>query len=190
MLAHNRERFHLVEDFFVSNNTDIFCMSERFLDLSVDNIHNGLNINGYTFVRSDHSSNTKCSGGVANYHKDHKTISQLAEAMLLFSSLNQSIALEVLLANNKRFLTALYRSPSQNKNQFDQFCSSFNILMSNVYDQKSLASIITRGFNARSKNRWSQDVTKSRGSIIATVTLTSSCHKLAISYGQYRYLLY
>ena len=190
MLAHNRERFHLVEDFFVSNNTDIFCISETFLDLSVDNIHNGLNINGYTFVRSDHSSNTKCSGGVANYHKDHKTISQLAEAMLLFSSLNQSIALEVLLANNKRFLTALYRSPSQNKNQFDQFCSSFNILMSNVYDQKSLASIITRGFNARSKNQWSQDVTKSRGSIIATVTLTSSCHKLAISYGQYRYLLY
>ena len=48
--ARNREKFHLVEAFVVSNNIDIFCISETFLDSSVDNIYDGLNINGYTLV--------------------------------------------------------------------------------------------------------------------------------------------
>ena len=39
LLARNCENFHLVEAFFVSNNIDIFCISETFLDSSVDNIY-------------------------------------------------------------------------------------------------------------------------------------------------------
>ena len=58
LLARNREKFHLVEAFVVSNNIDIFCISETFLDSSVDNIYDGLNINGYTLVWSDHPSNS------------------------------------------------------------------------------------------------------------------------------------
>ena len=57
-LACNREKFHLVEAFVVSNNIDIFCISETFLDSSVDNIYDGLNINGYTLVRRNYPSNT------------------------------------------------------------------------------------------------------------------------------------
>ena len=70
MLASNREKFHLVEAFFVSNNIDIFCISEIFLDSSVDNIYDGLNTSGYTLAGSDQPSNTK-RGGVVIYYKDH-----------------------------------------------------------------------------------------------------------------------
>ena len=35
--------------------------------------------------------------------------------------------------------------------------------MSNINDEKPLASIITGDFNTRSENWWSQDVTKSQG---------------------------
>ena len=56
------------------------------------------------------------------------------------------------MSSKQFFLTSLYRSPSQSKDQFDEFCSCFNMLMSNINDEKPLASIITEDFNARSKN--------------------------------------
>ena len=49
--------------------------------------------------------------------------------------------------------------------------------MSNINDEKPLASIITGNFNARSKNWWSQDITNSQGSIIDTLTSTSGYHQ-------------
>ena len=140
LLNRNREKFHLDETFVFSNKTDIFCISETFLDSSVDNIYDGLNINCYTLVRSYHPSNTK-SGGVAVYYKDHHSFGNIR------------------LENNKCFLTSLYRSVSQSKDQFDEFCSSLNMLMLNFNNEKPLASIITEDFNARSKNCWSQDIT-------------------------------
>ena len=144
MLAHNRKKFQLVEALVVSNNIDIFCISETFLDSSADKIYDGLNINGYSLVGSDHPSNTK-RGGVA---RDHLPVIRRND----ISSLNESIVLEIRLANNKCFLTSLCRSPSQSKDQFDEFCSSCNMLMSNINDEKPLASIITGDFNVRSKN--------------------------------------
>ena len=52
------------------------------------------------------------------------------------------------------------------------------MLMSNINDEKPLASIITGYFNARSKNWWSQDITNSQESIINTLTSTSGYHQL------------
>ena len=74
--------------------------------------------------------------------------------------------------------TSLHRSPSQNKDQFDEFSSGFNMLMSNINDKKPIASIITGGFNARSKNWWSQDITNSQDSIIDNLTSISGYHQL------------
>ena len=110
LLAQNREKFYLVEAFVVSNNIDIFFISETFLDSSVDNIYDGLIINGYTLVRSDHPSNTK-RGGAGIYYKDHLPVIRRNDIY----SLNESIVLEIRLANNKCFLTSLHRSPSQRK---------------------------------------------------------------------------
>ena len=104
LFARNSKRFHLVEAFVVSNNIDIFCMSETFLDSSVDNIYDGLNINGYILVRSDHPSNTK-QGGIAIYYKDHLPVIRRND----ISSSNKSIVLEIRLANNKCFLTSFYK---------------------------------------------------------------------------------
>ena len=68
--ALNHEKFILVETFIIPNNIDVFCMSETFLDSSIENIYDGWNIYGCTLVRSDHPSNTKL-GCVAICYKDH-----------------------------------------------------------------------------------------------------------------------
>ena len=114
LLACNCEKFHLVEASVVSNNIDIFCLSETFLYSSVDNIYDRLNIRGYTLVRADHPSKTK-RDSAAIYYKGHLSVIRRND----ISFLNESIVLEIRLANNKCFLTSLYRSSSQSKDQFD-----------------------------------------------------------------------
>ena len=147
MLACNYKKFYLVEAFVISKNFDIFCISETFLDSSVDNIYDGLNINGYTLVRSYYPSNTK-RGSVAIYFKDHLPVIRMND----ISSMNESIILEIRLTNYKCFSTGLSRSLSRSEDQFDELCLNFNVLMSNINDEKLLAFIITGDFNARSKN--------------------------------------
>ena len=68
MLAGNGKNFRLVKASCCLKNIDIFYISEAFVDLSADSIYDGLNINGYTLVRSDHPSNTT-RVGVPIYYK-------------------------------------------------------------------------------------------------------------------------
>ena len=65
LLALHREKFHVVKTFVVSINNGIFCVSDTFMDSSVDNILDELNISGYTLV----PFYTKC-GCVAIYYND------------------------------------------------------------------------------------------------------------------------
>ena len=48
--------------------------------------------------------------------------------------------------NYKDHDTGLYRSSSQTKDKLNEFCLSFNMLMSNINDEKPLVSIITVDF--------------------------------------------
>ena len=123
-------------------------------------------------LQSDHPCNTK-PGGVAIYYKEHLLVIRRNNIY----SLNESIVLEIL-ANNNCFFTGLHGSPSQNKDQLDKFCSSFNMLMSNINDKKPLAFITTGEFNARFKNWRCQDIINSQGSIINTLISTSGYHQL------------
>ena len=128
LLAHNREKCHAVEAFVISNNIFIFCISGTFLDSSVDNIYDGLNINDYTLFQRNYPSNTN-HGGVAIYYKDHLPVISRNGT----SSLHEGIVLDIRLANNNCFLTSLYRSPSQARTNLVNFvqdltCSS-QILM-------------------------------------------------------------
>ena len=107
LLARNCENFHLVEAFVVSNNIDIFCISETFLDSSVDNIYEWLNVNGSTLVQTGHPSNTKCSV-VPIYYKGYLPVIRRDN----ISSLSESIVLKIRLSK-QCFLISLYRSPSQ-----------------------------------------------------------------------------
>ena len=119
MLALHREKFHLVETFVVSDNNCILCISETFIDSFVDNIQDELNISGYNLVQCDHPFNTK-RGCVSIYYNDCLLV---IRGNGIFA-LNESIILETCLANNKCFLTRLYRSPSQKMDQFDESCSN------------------------------------------------------------------
>ena len=67
-------------------------------------------------VWSDYPANKK-RDGIAIYYKDHHPVIRMND----ISSLDENIVLEIHLANNKCFVIGLYRAPTQNKDQFDEF---------------------------------------------------------------------
>lgn len=156
----NREKFYLVEAFVASNNFNIFSISEAYCDSSVENIYGRLKIKGYTFVRSDHPPTMR--GGAAICYKNHLPGIRRKD----ISFLNKRIILEIHLASNKCFLTGLCGSPSWNKNQFHEFCSSFHLHVKHV---ELLASIIAGDFNALANNWWSKCISNSKVFIIDTL---------------------
>ena len=61
----------------------------------------------------------------------------------------------------KCFLTCIYRSPSENNEEFENCCINFDLLLSNVNEEIPICSIITGDFNACSW--WENDSTNSVG---------------------------
>ena len=57
----------------------------------------------------------------------------------------------------------MYRSPSQNNEEFENFCVNFDLLLRNLNEEICICSIILGDFNARGLNRWKNDIINSVG---------------------------
>ena len=68
---------------------DIVCLSETFFDSSISIDDDNLQIPGYSSIRADHVSNTKC-GGVLLYYKSFLPIK-----LIDVSYLNECISFEL-----------------------------------------------------------------------------------------------
>ena len=61
------------------------------------------------------------------------------------------------------FLSVIYRSPSQNKNEFDLFLSNFRIFLSEIKKRKPSLSVVTGDFNPRSSYWWCKGINTTEG---------------------------
>ena len=95
---------------------------ETYLDSSVTHNNENIQLDGYSLIRSDYPSDTK-RGGVCLYYKE-----SLGFKNINLSVHNKCIICEVFIENFKRFTAAIYRSPSQNNDQFETFLFSFEKL--------------------------------------------------------------
>ena len=73
LMAHNFIKVSLLQTLAVTNDYDIICLTETFLDSSVENDDDRISIPGYNLLHADHPSNTK-RGGVCIYYKGHLLI--------------------------------------------------------------------------------------------------------------------
>ena len=62
LAAHDFVKILLIEAFRTTHNIIITCLSETFLDSNIDISDTRMNIDGYSILKADHPSNTKCSG--------------------------------------------------------------------------------------------------------------------------------
>ena len=99
--------------------------------------NNRITIDGYNLIRSDHPSDSK-KGGVCIYYKEHIPLILRDDINIL----DNCLVTEIHSQNEKCFLTCIYRSLSQNQDEFKNFCTNFDILLNNLNDELPLCFML------------------------------------------------
>ena len=73
LTAHDSIKISLLQAYVTQHNYDIICLSETFLNFSIDS--SDTRIDRYDLIRSDHPSNSK-RVGVCIYYKEHISLSK------------------------------------------------------------------------------------------------------------------
>ena len=165
LTAHDNIKISLLQAYVTQYNCDIICISETFLNSSIQNDDDRIKIDGYNLIRSDHPSDSK-KGGVCIYYKEHISLIKRDD----ICTLDNCLVTEIRSQNEKCFLTCLYRSPSQSRDEFENFCIKFDILLSQINDELPICSVVTGDFNARCSRWWRNDITNFAGKEIDFLT--------------------
>ena len=119
--AHNYVKLSLLRAYLTFHKFDIICFSETYFNSSNSPDDETLEISGYNLVRSDHPLNSK-PGGVCIYFKNY-----LPLQIISFNYLSEYINFEILIGNKICNLITLYRSPSQNQDDFQAFIDNLGM---------------------------------------------------------------
>ena len=126
--AHNFIKLVSLEAYNSIFKYDLICLSETYLDSSFAADDISLTIKGYNLIRADHPLNIK-RGGACVYYKNTLPIK-----ILNISQLPECLVVEILYDNKKCLIVSLYRSLSQNSDDFDSFLTKFGQLIDSIYD--------------------------------------------------------
>ena len=164
--AHNYVKLSLLRAYLAFHNFDIICLSETSYSNYSSNSPDDetLEISGYNLVRSDHRLNSKCEG-VCIYYKNY-----LPLRIISVNYLSECINFEIMILNKICNFITLYRSPSQNQDDFQAFIDNLEINLETLEQRNPFLMVVLGDFNAKSKHLCSQDSTNFEGIIIDNVT--------------------
>ena len=146
----------------------IVCLSKTFLNSSIETNDDKIWIDGYNLIRADHPSDYNKSGVYIHY-KEHIPLIKKDNIY----TLDDCLVTEIRSQGEECFLTCIYCSTSQGHDEFVDFCSKFDLLLSNINNEFPLCSVITRDFNAHCWRWWHNDITNSAGQEIDSLTLSA-----------------
>ena len=169
LTAHDNIRISLLQAYVTQCNCDVVCLSETFLNSSIQSDDNRIKIDGYNLIRSNHPSDSK-KGGVCIYYKEHIPLIKQDD----ICTLNNCLFTEIQFQNEKCFLTCLNCSPSQIQDEFENFSTKFNILLSQINDELSIYLIVTGDVNAWYSRWWRNHITNFAGEEIDFLTSSAS----------------
>ena len=162
--AHNYVKLSLLRAYLAFHNFDIICLSETYLNSSNLPDDETLEIPGYNLVRSDHPLNSK-HGGVCIYYKNY-----LPLRIITVNYLYECINFEIMIGNKIYNFITLYRSPSQNQDNFQAFIDNLEMNLETLAQINPYLMVFLGDFNAKSKHWCSQDSTNFEGIAIENVT--------------------
>ena len=110
--AHDYSKLFLLKAYIILHKFDIICLSETYLDSTIPNHDDRLQIPGYTLIRSDHPSNTK-RRGACMYYKSY-----LPLRVINIGYLHECLSFELQIGDKICNFVALYRSSSQESRRF------------------------------------------------------------------------
>ena len=136
LTAHDSIEILLLQAYVTLHNYDIICLSETFLNSSIDSSDTSILIDGYSLIRSDHPNDLK-RGGVCIYYKEHIPLIKRDD----ICTLDNCLVTEIRSKSEKCFLTCIYHSPSQNNEEFENFSENFDLLFSNINEKFLFAQL-------------------------------------------------
>ena len=161
--AHNYIKLSLLRAYFVFHKFNIICLLETYLNSSTPDDDN-LQISGYNLVCSDHPFNSK-RGGVCIYYKNY-----LPLRIINVNYLSECINFEITIGNKICNFITLYRSPSQNQDDFLALKDNLEMNLENLAQRNPFLTVVIGDFNAKSENWCSQDSTNFEGVTIENLT--------------------
>ena len=99
LTAHDNIKISLLQAYVTQYNCDIICISETFLNSSIQNDDDRIKIDGYNLIRSDHPSDSK-KGGVCIYYKEHISLIKRDD----ICTLDNCLVTEICSQNEKCFV--------------------------------------------------------------------------------------
>ena len=159
---HNFQKIAILESFVAMHKFDTICISETFLNNTYED--NDLNLNSYSLLQADHPNNAK-KGGVCIYYRE-----TLALKVLSTPYLNVSLLCEVTIGSRKCIIGTVYRSPSQNSDEFESFLSNFEVLLQDISNRNPSLTLLLGDYNARNTNWQHHDITTTEGIQLETTT--------------------
>ena len=171
--ARGRIKIPLIETYDSLYKYDIITISETMLDHSVSN--NEISIDGFSkeIYRSDHPSNTKI-GGVFLYFREGLPIKRRTDLELL----PEMILCEITIARKKILFGTLYRTPSQNSQQFETFIDRLQEAIDKMKAENPHSIILTGDFNCRSNIWWTGDIEQPEGTALEELIETNGLYQL------------
>ena len=103
--AHNSIKISLLQAYIIQNNYGIICLSETFLNSSIQTNDDRISIGGYSLIQAGHPSDSK-RGGICIYYKDHIPLIKRDNIF----TLDNCLVTEIRSQGEKCFLTCIYRS--------------------------------------------------------------------------------
>ena len=111
-------------------------------------------------VRADHPSGNR-RGGVCVYYKETLPIK-----MLDINYLQECICFDLKIGSKLCSIVSLYRSPSQRRDEFDEFLTNLNLTLETITQKNPFVTVAIGDFNARSSKWWVNDKTTQEGLLI------------------------
>ena len=168
--AHNFSKLTQLKAYTSTYKYDFICLSETYLDSSTPN--NLIDIEGYNLVRADHPNDIK-RGGVCIYHKE-----SLPVRVINLPCFNEALLLEMTYNKKKVILSVIYRSPSQNTDEFELFLSNLENLLNDINERQPSLSVVTGDFNARSVSWWADDINTNEGTNLLSLMSSNGFSQL------------
>ena len=169
--AHDFLRVSLIEAFNSVYKHDLIGVVETHLDSTFDD--DRLTLDGYNFFKSNHPQNVK-RGGVGLYVKESLPSQNRSDLV----TLPECVVCEIQLNRKKYFFVVIYRSPSQDQSEFDDFTVNFELLLSKLHAESPFCIVITGDFNCRSTQWWEHDIENNEGRIFEPFVSELGLHQL------------
>ena len=92
--------------------------------------------------------------------------------------LNESLLCEITNGSQKCIIGTVYRSPSQNLNEFKSFLSNFEFLLQDISNCNPYLTLLLGDYNARNTNWWHHDIITTVGIQLETTTIIYGLQQL------------